>query len=284
MRVQNTNQHYIKFTPKNSINFGSNFRTGNYGKNWSTYFRRDLDWDDFATGLINKYKNTKKVNVYSLACSEGAEPLTLAMILIDKLGEKEAQKFFPIIASDIDEKILQNPLKGIMKLSENDLKKIKAFFDYDKTRYSKFFDSDYKFQYDDEFKETLCSATATPLLRDAVTFEQKDIRNHIKEIIPDNSVVLSRNFSSYISEKEHAQFAKQLSNALGENSLCVFGNIESDLKFEKLLPEGSFYDASNSCYVKLSQSERELLSNPNFLAANFITNNTFSAWKKVFNQ
>ena len=90
------NSHY------NNINFGTSYRkvvknTYRLGDCYeaSTYFFvKDLQWNKFFNHLIEKYKNTPKINVFSLACSDGSEAYSIAMLLISKLGEKTQKSSF----------------------------------------------------------------------------------------------------------------------------------------------------------------------------------------------
>lgn len=210
-------------------NFGANARIvkDNTNKivyrNCSRFFRNDLDWDKFSDILITKYSNAKKVNIYNYACSEGAEPFSLAMILIKKLGEKEAEKFFPIIASDIDSTILKNPIQGIIKPSEDDLKLIKKNIGND---YSKFFTIFGPKQIDKELRLELYQGQVSLALKKAVNFTQKDVTKDIDNINGDNNVVLCRNLWPYLSKEQKFNLGKSISNHLGKNSMLVIGGFD----------------------------------------------------------
>ena len=65
--------------------------------NNTSFFRLGRIWENFTNFIINKYKNTENVHVYNFGCSDGSEPLSLAMILKSKFNEF-ASKFLPIIA------------------------------------------------------------------------------------------------------------------------------------------------------------------------------------------
>lgn len=63
-------------------------------KTTTYFFREDLNWTCLAELLGEKYKTVQKVNVLNHACSNGQEPYTLAVKLIQILG-KEAKNSFP---------------------------------------------------------------------------------------------------------------------------------------------------------------------------------------------
>ena len=119
----------MRITPVNSVsnvchpNFQGNRRyvynkNGDFLYRTTTYFfRDDLNWNAFIKFISNKYKNADRVNILNHACSNGQEPYSLAAKLMQTLGE-EAEKFFPIIAKDIDkENILMVVLTGLFMMN-----------------------------------------------------------------------------------------------------------------------------------------------------------------------
>lgn len=182
--------------------------------------------------LIKKYKNAEKVNIYCYACSEGAEPFSLAMLLLKTLKDqgikdiqKEFKKFFPIIASDIDEEILKNPKQGIIKLSRSDIKRIETILGKD---YSDFIEFDNNFQYSDFHKEWVCNGKIKPILKDKVIFKTADIRSDILNIKGNNNVILCRNFWTHLLKTDQQELAKNLFKNIGENSMCIIGEHDCD--------------------------------------------------------
>ena len=75
-------------------------------KNHTTFFRNDRFWNGLTYFLTEHFKNTKKVNVYSFGCSDGSEPYTFIMRMLNSF-EKKPEKFFPIIARDFDSEAIQ---------------------------------------------------------------------------------------------------------------------------------------------------------------------------------
>lgn len=261
-----------------SPNFSANQRTvfDKFGKhlydNNSYYLRTDIKWGELVSFLAKKYKNAGKVNVYSLACSEGAEPFSLAMMLTKKLGIEKARKFFPIIASDFDEFILKNPRQGIVRLSENDVSRIeKQIGDM-----SKFIELPDKTQhYDAILSMTAYKGHTKPLLNDAVMFKNADIRSVIATIKPDNSIVLCRNVWPYIPEPEHSHLAQQMFDQLGENSMLVIGDFdywtEPSISHKliqvgfKPLATASEHPNASLIYLRPSEKEKAVLTDPVYL-------------------
>ncbi len=109
--------------PKRSVSFGSIERTvyKNHHKdvlykNNSFLLRKDLEWNMLAKHIIKE--NPK--NIYCYACSDGSEPYSIAISLISKLGYENAQKYFPIIARDIDLDIINKASTGAIYITKKD--------------------------------------------------------------------------------------------------------------------------------------------------------------------
>lgn len=176
--------------------------------------------------MIEKYKKVAKVNVHCFACSEGAEPFSLAMILIEKLGKEKAQKFFPIIASDIDPIIIQNAKNGILKISRNDLEQIRGTMGSNAAKF-KYIEHGDKFKKDSFLNTVVTDGKIKPILKDTVIFEHADIREAYADIPPKNSVVMCRNFWRYIDKYDRETLARGISNHLDKNSMFVLGEFDS---------------------------------------------------------
>lgn len=241
--------------------------------NNSCFFRDDLKWHKLADMLIEKYKDIPKVKIHCAACSEGAEPYSLAMILIEKLGKEKAQKFFPIEASDINEEILRNPKQGIMKLSEDDIKEIRKVL---KINPQKYLDIDNKYEYSQELRGIVCTGKIKNILKDTVTFKKASFEDVIPKARSHNSVVMARNFWIYPKESEREHLAKKLFGELGNNSLCVIGELDNlDLEnpaysTQKCLISAGFKPSDiGYCLTKDSPAEKSYLNNPQYLKTIF---------------
>lgn len=253
MNIQCIKQHQ-KYNSQ--IYFKSNNRTVTSNgkflyKNASGFFRQDLNWNNLVEHLSEKYKQYNKVTIYCYACSEGAEPFSMAMLLIEKLGKEKAQKFFPIIASDIDSKILENPKKGILKLSAADIKNMDKFLGNNHKKYVEYTERDYMFKHDSELEDEVCEGRIKPILENKVIFKNADILKDIDNINTNNNIIMCRNMWGYIGEKaEWDMLAKKIANKTDNNSLCIVGSQEilpiPSLLFDNGLEPGGVYH----CYEK----------------------------------
>lgn len=262
--------------PQKNLNFTSNrravFEVINgvkvlSRKNSSLFFKQDINWAKLADMFIDKYKDINKVHTQVYACSDGAEAFSLAMILLEKLGPEKAKKFFPIIASDIDDEILKNPSKGIIKLSKEDIKNIKDVIGENYKKYIKF---DNNFAFSNELHDTVCTGRIMPILKNTVIFKKANIEEDIYNIEKDNSIILGRNFWSYIrTDEKKNKLAQIIAQNLGKNSIYIAGS--TDIKYNALLhlkQAGLEMSETNYCFT---QPNKKFISiaNPNFLMLNY---------------
>lgn len=224
------NNHY------NNINFGTSYRkviknTYQLGDCYeaSTYFFvGGLQWNKFFNHLIEKYKNTPKVNVFSLACSDGSEAYSIAMLLISKLGEENAKKFFPIIAVDFDKKITRNARKGFMNLSAQDELRINK---YTGNKLNTFFERTNKSFLSGKMggtdrEEILTKFKLKSILQDKVQFITENLNTYVDKMPPTNNLIFCRNCWPYLW-KTSEEFAQKLSTKTDINSYLVLGNFDS---------------------------------------------------------
>lgn len=249
-----------------SINFGTSYRKvlkpgytlGECYEASTYFFVEDLQWNKFFNHIIEKYKNTPKVNVFSLACSDGSEAYSIAMLLISKLGEEKAKKFFPIIAVDFDRKITRNARKGFMNLSANDELRINkytgnrlnAFFE----RTAQTFLSEKKGSTDNS--ELLTKFKQKPILQDKVNFITEDLNTYVEKMPDKNNLIFCRNCWPYLW-KTRNEFAQKLSEKTDINSYLILGyfddllcplNIKNCYGFSMSKEFPNVFDKSGSNY------------------------------------
>jgi len=78
--------------------------------NETSFFRNDAQLDVFESqilpGLLEARSSTKRLRIWSAACSTGEEPFTLAMLLHRTLGVRLSDWRIEILGTDISEKAL----------------------------------------------------------------------------------------------------------------------------------------------------------------------------------
>ncbi len=192
-------------------------------RNTTFFYRKDLDWDNFSKFLLDKYKNTSKVNTYCYACSDGSEPYSLIIDLKTK-APSQADKFFPIIAKDYDQEIIRQAKSGTIYVPHYE-----KYFIHEQSNhnFNKFFGKDVRSD-----RRNNCAGRVfevKPELSNNVTFDSADICKDVENIKPDNSIVLCRNFWPYLKSQEKMDtLAQDLYNRLGNNSIVVLGIYDED--------------------------------------------------------
>ena len=225
---------------KNKINYRNN----------TNLFRADINWRSMANYIAEGDKPKK---IYCYACSDGSEPYTIAISLISKLGWDEAQKYFPIIAKDIDPYPIQKAKSGFINLTHSDIiemmnnqkRPLTDFFIYKKnTAFVRNYDT-YK---------------VTDSLRNCVNFEVGNLLNDAKSLDYDNSIIFFRNVWPYLSQKERNNLMKTFSENFKENTSMVAGAFDENpdkddiliwTDFEYEMQTHGLYRTRNRIYCKL---------------------------------
>ena len=188
--------------------------------NFTYFFRNDLNWESLTRFLDTHFKNNDKVNVYNFACSDGSEACSLAISLIENLGEERARRFFPIKASDKDEAIIEQAKTFEFFAEEHDLERINRATKWNVGKYF-------------EVSPTKGGYTlkAKDILRKNITFEQKDFYHGLDDVKGKNKLILCRNFWPYMGENEILKCAQKLHKKLNENSLAIIGKYDCIYSF-----------------------------------------------------
>lgn len=234
---------FAAFEPGVRISRDNKFLYSNY-----TYFMRDdvpfrhTGWEGFIKLIDREFQNADKVNVYDFGCSDGSEAYSLALTLIETLGEEKAQKFFPIKASDIDEGILDMARNGEICCTSKDKHVLDRCTKYNLSKYFDISDAP-------PIVGTLPRYTLRPkdILKNAVTFEKKVFPDALNEIEPENSLVLCRNFWPYMSDSGRSAAIDKLKSKLGESSRFVIGDFDYN-NFETIFSDKDFKEIHFNFY------------------------------------
>lgn len=223
-------------------------------ENTTLFFRHDLNfarkpeyktsdtWIGFRKTIADYFENTPKVNVYDFASSDGSEAYSLITCLIDELGEKGAQKFFPIQAYDIDSAMVEQAKSGEIPCNIDDIRRINEnlkqmpFYLY--------------FNFEDYNGSLPYLFIATDRLKQKVNFNLADIQSTIKNIQPSNSLILCRNFWPYLSKEDRDKTIFELSQKLDDSSLVVIGSFDNSQTINQFLKCG-FVDIHPFIFKKM---------------------------------
>lgn len=195
-------------------------------ENSTHFFVDDIQWNRLFDELIDKYNDTVKVNVFSLAGSDGSEALSIAMLLITKLGEK-ADKFFPVVSVDYDYEVMQLVRSGYIYLSKDDELRINK---YTKNSLNKFLERTNKTYLTDKIgcsdrQELLTCFRIKPILKDKVIFVNENVDNFLTTMPNKNNVIFCRNCWVYFFKNED-QIAQKLSEKTDKNSYLITGDYD----------------------------------------------------------
>ena len=223
----------------NQCNFTSNYKKykSPYNSNYvvqdeiytTTFmFRNDLNWKELIPYIDMLYKDKEQVNIYNVACSDGSEPYTLAISILEQ--SKNPSKYFPIKASDIHKGIIKDNINSKILLTINDFKQLANYTS--KT----YFNKDASTPRDVEFPSHI---PAKPIkeLRNKVEFKVADLLSEIKKIKDNsNTIILCRNVSPYLPETYVEELVKTASEVLKKDSLLIIGSFDSmsDIKYRLL--------------------------------------------------
>jgi chemotaxis protein methyltransferase CheR len=82
--------------------------------NKTDFFREPRHFDYLRSTILPQWQQEgrRRIRVWSAACSTGAEPYTIAMVL-DDFGQQRGGPDYEILATDLDTEVLSTAIKGI---------------------------------------------------------------------------------------------------------------------------------------------------------------------------
>lgn len=168
--------------------------------NVTEFYRNRELFDIFEKNLLQLNQTFPRMKIWSAACSIGAEPYTLAMIL------QKNRMTSKIIATDIDQKILQRAKQGIYKSSE-----IKNIPTFEKQEY-------FEEVATDEFH-------LKELIKRQVMFKKHDL---LKDRYEDKChVIVCRNVTIYFKNEARDDVYRKFSESLVPGGILFTGATET---------------------------------------------------------
>ncbi len=171
--------------------------------NTSTFYRDDKIYDYLeTTAMKNLLSRFNHLNIWSMGCSHGEEPYSLALIL-DKLGALQRAS---ILASDIDEKALEMARLG--KYARNQLEKVPpAIFE------KGFINKEDGFYINPKYKR-------------AVTFQKHNLLEPIYKKMQPKQLALCRNVFIYFKTEVQEWIVEQVAELVPSGGYFVIGCAE----------------------------------------------------------
>ena len=179
--------------------------------NETSFFRNDAQLDVFEKQILPQIlegcSKTKRIRIWSAACSTGEEPFTLAMLLHRTLGVRLGDWRIEILGTDISEKALQVAQSGIY--SSYAIRTTPALM---LSRYFKQTDRQY------ELDETI---------RSMVTFEKHNLKDTMAAKRHGTwDVIFCRNVLIYFDDEMKKGVLNMFKGQLDKNGVLFIGHSE----------------------------------------------------------
>lgn len=250
MLITNQTFYYSK------INFGTTNRRHTAGPdreivyNYTKVEREDLDFKNLAKLISETFRDLPKVDIYSMACSDGSEAYTLAMHLKEILTESEAKKLFPIKCTDNDGIIISCASNNKLNMEDSDLKALsKNGIDYNK--YFKL--SDKKMIIPADKLEKYETYETKDSLKGSVEFCRKTILQQVEQMDKNTpKVILCRNVLPYIGTTlDELRHLDKICEKLLKNDILVLGDYDRGLSIINTLKTKNLQEVMKNVFMKV---------------------------------
>ncbi|MBY0313447.1 MAG: protein-glutamate O-methyltransferase CheR [Phycisphaerales bacterium] len=203
--------------------------------NETSFFRNEPQLEVFEKvtlpELLESRKSTKRLRLWSAACSSGEEPYTLAMIVHRTLGIRLMDWHVEIVGTDISELVLEIAQSG--KYTDYALRTTPALV---KQRY---------------FKRENAFWVLDPSIQSMVSFQKHNLKDRLgAKRFGQFDVIFCRNVLIYFDDAMKTQVIGTFGQQLREDGTLYIGHSETlrglDVPFEQLpIPQGFCYRLSD---------------------------------------
>ncbi len=203
---------YVKKTPKEHTSLVSAIST-----NVTYFFREENHWKFLDKQLSNIIKDTKKIRIWSSACSTGEEPYTIGMYLKESLHSL-AQYDIKVLATDISHEAIKKAQKGQYHYDQvYDLPKHHISNNFSKTRDTNIYEVSL------ELKELVMFRTFNLVYGNYNLFKSSKF-----------NIIFCRNVLIYFDEETKEKVANNLANQLEKGGYLFIGHSESLMTHKSL--------------------------------------------------
>ena len=222
--------------------------------------REDLEWKRLTEFEIGHFKDKEKVNIIQFASSDGSEGYTKIMSLLNNRHHKDVEKFFPIMAYDIDDHIICKANSKHLSLSDKDIERMKAnnidFRKYFTRRdiYSDPTNPHYRYlkSNPDILLGPLESFKVSEDLTSKIKFQIGDMFELLPKIKDEgNTILMCRNILGYFKNPEIESFVQEAGKVLKPGSLLEIGFLEQSTPIKKYLGNNSFLKVMKNVFLKV---------------------------------
>ncbi|MBY0451129.1 MAG: hypothetical protein K2X01_10950 [Cyanobacteria bacterium] len=180
--------------------------------------------------------------IYSMACSTGEEPLSLAMILVSQFGREAASKY-KITAVDIGKQAIEQAKSGVVTVNHTERRNADAALAGSSTgdnTLMSFLEPLTRRDYRPALRPRINNVTSETLqlqpwfanlVSQMVTFSVGDVRQVLSNNPIDSSkpcVFLFRNAWHYLPDKDRTTLLQQLKQQMAPGSIIGIGHLEHE--------------------------------------------------------
>ncbi len=186
--------------------------------NVTDFFRDKVVWDALRRRVLHDMARDKKsgrsrtIRVWSAGCATGEEPYSIAMALLDILGEDASRYLISVIASDLDPEALAFAEKGVYDISKR--KRIPSGYQVRFTR-----------------SIGVSQFEIAPEVRRLVRFQRLSLFDETPLRVID--LIMCRNVFIYFDRDQQARALERFWTSLARGGYLVLG------RSEKLSPEAA---------------------------------------------
>ncbi|MGA1830980.1 CheR family methyltransferase [Rhizobium wenxiniae] len=187
--------------------------------NKTDFFREPKHFDymrDVALGDIVRQFSERRLRIWSSACSTGAEPYTLAMVMSDYLQSQAQDRDYFILATDLSTDVLQKAQKGIYSSD------MMAPVPPDMMRR-------YVMRATNAHRQEMRVA---PMLRQKVGFARMNLMDAKYPIGDPMHIIFCRNVLIYFDKQTQSQVLTRLCNSLVPGGYLFIGHSETVSGFD----------------------------------------------------
>ncbi|HEU5047313.1 MAG TPA: protein-glutamate O-methyltransferase CheR [Rickettsiales bacterium] len=180
--------------------------------NESMFFRDQKPFDQFRQVILPRLKEVKgggKIRIWSAACSNGQEPYTIAMCLLEE-AVKMSGFTYEIIATDISPRVLEKAKQGI----------------YTQFEIQRGLPIQMLLKYFKQLPDSTWQANEN--LRSMVTFRQQNLLEEIG-MLGKFDIILCRNVLIYFDEPTKRGILEKISRMLEKHGVLLLGSTETIL-------------------------------------------------------
>ncbi len=199
--------------------------------NTTCFFRQDLHWNELATYMDNKYRNSEKVNIYSYGCSDGSEPMSMAVLLNERF-KFNARKYFPIMAKDNDDFILDKIRSSCTRMYFRD---IDAVIHYSQNNLGKYFVINNQLPENESMIVHPSYET-----KSKIRYSKADVIKDVHRLPEKDTVVMLRNIMPYIPEDKRNSVINTVTTKLKDNCMIIIGDLEDSMGIGEKLEAAGF--------------------------------------------